>query len=351
MSGQTYQWGNVRRSSFKMERWSWSLRWWLFVAFTLALLLHVWLYMLFNNLEMGRKFLPQVVKPKPKPERIALNPDLIKQQKATQTIPDVIAPAPEKQVKADFQDVVDMLPDNKALDLTPSVNKVTNFVVPESAPKANSPAQAPSLASIADMTPGPDLASSATVLKSSVLSKAVSPNQLSIPTKAVDHEIEGLDGKLLDKLSHAQAAGNGGPTLPGYSNLDDLIARGSKVNASTAIAIPTDLLFDYGSDLLAEGARLSMMKLGLLIQRNPNSRFIIEGHTDTIGSEDFNMDLSLRRANAVVQWLISSLRLTTDRIQAVGIGKTRPLPQVNPNGTKEEQALNRRVEIKVRPLR
>jgi len=83
--------------------------------------------------------------------------------------------------------------------------------------------------------------------------------------------------------------------------LDVLIDRGGKVNASTApILMPTDLLFEYGSDQLAEDARLSLMKLGLLIQRNPTSRFIVEGHTDTFGTDEFNYDLSQRRANAVV---------------------------------------------------
>jgi outer membrane protein OmpA-like peptidoglycan-associated protein len=113
--------------------------------------------------------------------------------------------------------------------------------------------------------------------------------------------------------------------------------------------MPTDLLFPFGSDQLAEAARLSLMKLGFLIQKNPNSLFIIEGHTDTIGSEASNLDLSQRRANAVVSWLQNSLRLANDRVQAVGMGESRTLANVNPNGDQAEQAMNRRVEIKVRP--
>jgi outer membrane protein OmpA-like peptidoglycan-associated protein len=113
--------------------------------------------------------------------------------------------------------------------------------------------------------------------------------------------------------------------------------------------MPTDLLFPFGSDQLAEAARLSLMKLGFLIQKNPNSLFIIEGHTDTISSEDSNLDLSQRRANAVVSWLQNSLRLASDRVQAVGMGESRTLANVNPNGDQAEQAMNRRVEIKVRP--
>lgn len=346
MAGQTYYWGNVRRSAFKIERWSWSLRWWLFVAFILAVGLHLWLFELFSNLDIGRRFLPEVAKPKEHPERIQIDPELLKRQDAIKEIPDVIAP-PQPQVKADLAEIAEMLPDNASLDLTPSVNKVTNFFAPD-APKANSPAAAPSLAAIADMTPGPDLVSSATALKSSSLNKAVSANQLAIPTKAIDREIEGLDGKLLDRLQKAQSAGNGRAGLPGYSNLDDLIAGGGPVKAGTAIAIPTDLLFEYGSDQLAEAARLSLMKLGFLIQKNPSSLFIIEGHTDNFGSTAFNNDLSQRRANAVVGWLQNSLRLGSDRIQAVGMGKSHLLVQ---DGNILEQSPNRRVEIKVRPLR
>ena len=91
-----------------------------------------------------------------------------------------------------------------------------------------------------------------------------------------------------------------------------------------------------------------MMKLGFLIQKNPNSKFVIEGHTDNFGTEAFNRDLGQRRANAVVQFLTHSLQLGSDRIEAVGMGKSRLIVT---DGTVEEQAPNRRVEIKVRPLR
>ncbi|MFZ4767824.1 MAG: OmpA family protein [Roseimicrobium sp.] len=329
------------------------MRIWLVVAFILALLFHWWLFYFFSNIEMGRRMLP-TPKDKPKQDRVTLDPRVLEQDPIRQ-IPDLLVPADKPDVKADFQDVVDMLPDNRELNLTPEVGKVTNFLAPDSNPMAQNPAQSPSLAAIAESIPGPDLANAMSAVRSSALSQAVSANQLVLPAKPLDKQIEGADGKLLETLNKESQAGNASAhRLAGYSNLDDLIAGGGAVNSSTApIMLPTDLLFDYNSDLLAESARLSLMKLGLLIQRNPNSQFIIEGHTDTIGTDQYNFELSQRRANAVVQWLVASLRLSTDRIKAVGMGKTRPLPEnkVNPNGTKDEQALNRRVEIKVRPLR
>ncbi|MEI6534244.1 MAG: OmpA family protein [Verrucomicrobiaceae bacterium] len=352
MATATYQWGNTRRSAFQVGRWSWSLRGWLCVALVMGAAFHWWLYFLFSNLELGKNATPLGPQETPRPERLAINPELMKDQKAVQNIPDILAPSdepPQPHVKADIQDIVDMLPENKAFDLTPQVSKVTNFIVPDSTPKSQQAASSPSLAAVADSLPGPDLMTAASALKSTALNKPLSSKQLVLPA-APDKQIEGVDSKLIDRLNHQGNAGNNAAKrVQGFSNLDDLVNRGGKVNASTApILMPTDLLFDYGSDELAEGARLSLMKLGLLIQRNPNNRFIIEGHTDNFGTEEFNNALSQRRANAVVQWLVRSLRLDTGRVQAVGLGKMRLLV---PDGSIEEQALNRRVEIKVRPLR
>ena len=72
--------------------------------------------------------------------------------------------------------------------------------------------------------------------------------------------------------------------------------------------------------------------------RNPNNRFVDQGHTDTFGTDEFNFDLSQRRALAVVRWLVSSLHLDVTRVEAVGMGKTKLLV---PGGSIEEQALNR----------
>jgi len=351
---QAFEWGNVRRSSFQVERWSWRLRWWFCVALALAVVFHWWLYFLFSNLELGRQMMPVAPQEKPRPERLAINPELLKDQKAIQQIPDVLAPSvkpPEPQVKASLQDIVDMLPQDKAIDLTPQISKITNFIAPDNLPQARQPAQGPSLASVADSLPGPDLAAAASALKSSVLSKPVSSKQLLLPGTPLDRKTDNIDGKLLDQLNHQSDAGNAAAQrVRGFSNLDDLLNRGTNVTSSTApILMPTDLLFEYGSDVLAENARLSLMKLGLLIMRHPDSRFIVEGHTDSFGTDEFNFDLSQRRANAVVRWLVTSLRLDISRVEALGLGKTHLIAPAS--GSVEDQAINRRVEIKVRPLR
>ena len=342
MASTANQWSNARRSSFKVERWSWDLTLWLGIALVMAVVFHIWLFYVFQNLELRADHTPA---PKKTPERLYINQ--MANEQVVHDIPDQIAPAEPPQTKADLTDVAPMIPPNTPMDLTPEVNKVTNFLSPDRKSQSVTPAQGPSLAALADSLPSPDpTASSASSLKP-ILSKAVSANQLVIPGRTVEKELEGLDSKLLDRLHQKDAGNRSNRTLAGYSNLDELIAQGSGVSAGTRIAIPTDLLFEYGSADLADTARLSLMKLGYLIMKNPRSKFTIEGHTDNFGTEGFNLELSQRRANAVVVFLMNSLHLSMERVEAVGFGKSRPLVR---DGTVEEQAPNRRVEIKVRPL-
>lgn len=326
------------------------MRGWLFVALVLAALLHWWMYHYFSNVSLiaaenaHQKNVPR--------ERIAIDPRVLQEKPAVQEIPDIIAePLQEKapDIKANLEEIVDLLPDDKEIDLTPEVNQVTNFSKKDDG-LSKMAAQAPALAAIVESIPTDDakVAEAANALKSSLLQKAVSSNQLTIPTKALDQQLEGMNDALLDQLTKTAEAGNGMEKREGFSSLDDLLSGGKSLTASTdPILLPTDLLFEYGSDQLAEGARLSLMKLGYLIQRNPNHRFIIEGHTDSYGSDSFNLDLSQRRANAVVSWLVDSLKLSTERVQAVGRGRSA---LIKFGGSVEEQAINRRVEIKVRPL-
>jgi outer membrane protein OmpA-like peptidoglycan-associated protein len=133
----------------------------------------------------------------------------------------------------------------------------------------------------------------------------------------------------------------------GFSNLDALLsATGHLGNGTAPILMPTDLLFDYDSANLRPGATASLQKLGRLIQRNPEAVFKVEGHTDSFGSDEYNMDLSQRRAETVKEWLVQNMGIQPDLIQTQGYGKTRLI--VPGNLSVEEQQLNRRVEIVIR---
>lgn len=133
----------------------------------------------------------------------------------------------------------------------------------------------------------------------------------------------------------------------GFSNLDELLSGSGQLGNGTApILMPTDLLFDYDSAILRPGATASLQKLGRLIQRNPQAVFRVEGHTDSFGSDQYNMDLSQRRAETVKSWLVANMNIDADRVQTQGFGKTHLI--VPADRSVEEQQLNRRVEIVIR---
>jgi len=118
-------------------------------------------------------------------------------------------------------------------------------------------------------------------------------------------------------------------------------ARGLIVNLS-------DVLFDFNQASLRPGAREKLSKLGGILLAYPGSFHIeIEGHTDAIGSQDYNQKLSEDRAQSVSSYLLRA-GMPSDRIVAVrGFGKLRP---VATNDTAEGRQMNRRVEIIITDL-
>lgn len=355
---RSYDWGNVARDSGFRSRQDWALKWWIMLAVILSFGFHAFLIWSFENL--GWTTDTPTFEERTIPERLKINPELLKQQDAIREIPKDIAPVNKPDIEAfkpdlDAFDKASMLPENQEIDLTPKVKEIQNLVRATSPDEKKGTAKpgASALAEMLSAAPpaGPsqaDVASAMAAVKSSVLSKPVSSKQLMLDASPLGKGDQKIGMELLDSIGDGNDRNASNTKVKGFSNLDDLLAGGGQVGGSTdPILMPTDLLFEFGSDQLADGARLSLMKLGFLIQKNPQSLFIIEGHTDSIGSNDSNQELSQRRANAVVDWLMNSLRLTSDRIRAVGMGESRPI--ADPNGTKEDQALNRRVEIKVRP--
>jgi outer membrane protein OmpA-like peptidoglycan-associated protein len=86
----------------------------------------------------------------------------------------------------------------------------------------------------------------------------------------------------------------------------------------------------------------TLKEIGALLKESPDLSVYIVGHTDNVGAFDYNVDLSKRRAEAVVKALVSDYGIAPGRLQAAGVG---PLVPVSPNTTDEGRAGNRRVEI------
>jgi outer membrane protein OmpA-like peptidoglycan-associated protein len=102
-----------------------------------------------------------------------------------------------------------------------------------------------------------------------------------------------------------------------------------------------DVLFDTGAATLKPGADLSIDRLADYLKAHSQTRVLIEGHTDSRGSEEYNEALSLRRAGAVAAAL-RERGVPGDAIQTIGRGKAYP---VATNDTDAGRQQNRRVEI------
>ena len=102
-----------------------------------------------------------------------------------------------------------------------------------------------------------------------------------------------------------------------------------------------DVLFEFNRAEVKASAQARMAQLADFLKQYPDRRVSIEGHTDNIGTANYNAELSQRRAEAIKSQLIG-LGIASDRISTVGYGKDFP---VAANDTDTNRAINRRVEV------
>lgn len=102
------------------------------------------------------------------------------------------------------------------------------------------------------------------------------------------------------------------------------------------------IFFDVNSDVIRPESGATLEEIGTMLQRHEEIRIAIEGHTDSQGADDFNLELSERRAAAVVAFLVAEYDIDEDRLMSAGLGETVPAAS---NDTKEGRQQNRRVEL------
>lgn len=102
-----------------------------------------------------------------------------------------------------------------------------------------------------------------------------------------------------------------------------------------------DVLFEYDKADLKAGALRNLYQLVTFLRENPNRNLLIEGHTDSIGSDSYNLDLSQRRSEAVQTFLLQN-GISAERIIARGYGEAYPIAS---NNTEAGRQQNRRVEV------
>ena len=104
-----------------------------------------------------------------------------------------------------------------------------------------------------------------------------------------------------------------------------------------------DVLFDFNKYTLKPEAREKLAKISGIVLAYPDLKLDVEGHTDAIGSDEYNQKLSEERASSVRGYLVSQ-GLKPDSISATGLGKANPVAD---NSTAKGRQLNRRVEMVV----
>ena len=102
-----------------------------------------------------------------------------------------------------------------------------------------------------------------------------------------------------------------------------------------------DVLFDTAQATLKPGALPTIDRLAAFLKDAQDRTVLVEGHTDSVGEDSFNQDLSNRRANTVKEALLSR-GVSSERVQAVGKGEAMPVASNDSAGGRQQ---NRRVEI------
>jgi outer membrane protein OmpA-like peptidoglycan-associated protein len=312
-----------------------SLSSWLIPALILSILLHVLFWYWARNYSLpssGREVYERIVPRTFHLDRVEIDSKLLAPDPATEKQKSL---APEDVNLPDEKTAFEkLMADNKG---EPAAPKIDQAILSEK-PTASS-TTLEDTAQMAKRSGAQSILEDTRSLQTALLSEK--PDTAGRPTGKV------LDPQALTGRAAAQAGKLRGVDTPGFSNLDDLLARTGPLSSETApILMPTDLLFDYDEVNLRPEALASLEKLGTLIRRNPQATFVIEGHTDSFGPDDYNLNLSSRRAQTVKAWLVTVMKIPPDRIAARGFGKTRLIAPAS--GTIEEQQINRRVEIVIR---
>jgi outer membrane protein OmpA-like peptidoglycan-associated protein len=150
---------------------------------------------------------------------------------------------------------------------------------------------------------------------------------------------EGVREGVIDRL---------GQDFPGFEIVDRLEVRPHETVEELQRGLDQFVAsrvveFDFDSDALTAEGRRTVEEVAATLASLPGLRVEIAGHTDSVGEDDFNMDLSQRRAESVRNYLVE-LGLARDRFDTTGFGETRPIAD---NETEEGRHRNRRTEFRV----
>ena len=171
-------------------------------------------------------------------------------------------------------------------------------------------------------------------------SSALKPTIVNLVFKSVD-----LVGKPVDL--GGKPVGLGGKPAEVGGKVEDLAIK--ETETEVRIELSGDILFDFDKATLRPAAEPILTRVAEVIRKYGKPMVRIEGHTDSKGSDDYNLRLSQRRADSVKDWLIANR--ATGVLTTKGLGETSPaVPNDKPDGSDDPDGRqkNRRVEIIVK---
>jgi outer membrane protein OmpA-like peptidoglycan-associated protein len=120
-------------------------------------------------------------------------------------------------------------------------------------------------------------------------------------------------------------------------------AEVQRIGEGIKITFDSGILFDVDKSDLRPVSQTNLAELAQILNKYPDTNILIEGHTDSTGSDDHNMTLSKERAQSVASYL-AVVAVKSERFSIVGYGESQPIVT---NDTPEGQQKNRRVDIAV----
>ena len=120
-------------------------------------------------------------------------------------------------------------------------------------------------------------------------------------------------------------------------------ARVERVGEGIKITFNSGILFDVNSAGLKDSSRAELAKLANILNKYDDTNVLLAGHTDSTGSDEYNMGLSRQRAQSVANYL-SNQNVNRERFTVSGYGKSDPIAS---NNTADGRAQNRRVEVAI----
>jgi OmpA-OmpF porin, OOP family len=158
---------------------------------------------------------------------------------------------------------------------------------------------------------------------------------------AVNTKTDAADQKALAAGQTASSAQQTADAANGRVNvLTDTVANLDNYHA----VAETSVKFAFNKDNLTPKAKEALDQLAGQIASTKGYIIALEGGTDSVGSADYNYDLSQRRANSVIQYLASKFNVPAHKIYTIGLGKDKP---VESNKTSAGRADNRRVDVRL----